>query len=328
VLISAYSTPLSRRELLVCAASTAFALRTGTVFAASAPRSEALVTCDIEARIAVVDLAAGRVVGSIPVPAGPRSLERVGTGLALACHTVVGAVTILDGQSREVRHVLHDFIEPRYAARHPDGVHAFVTDSGRELVASVDVLSGRVLGVANLRGWARHLSLSPDARTLWVGLGNVAEHIAIVDVSDPGRPAFVRNISPPFLAHDVAFFPDGRHVWVTAGEAETTALYDRSGRLLVRLPADAGPQHVAFGAVAAYVTSGVAGTLYAQSLRDGSVVGRTRIPVGSYNVQSGPGGLVLSPSLNHGTLCVLNRRGHLIREVHVASSSHDACFVF
>jgi hypothetical protein len=51
----------------------------------------------------------------------------------------------------------------------------------------------------------------------------------------------------------------------------------------------------------------------------------TPIPVGSYNVQHGHG-RVITPSLSHGTLTVLNERGALLATVHVAASCHDACF--
>jgi len=52
----------------------------------------------------------------------------------------------------------------------------------------------------------------------------------------------------------------------------------------------------------------------------------TRVPVGSYNVQQGFG-LVLTPSLKRGTLCVVAPVGNVEHEVRVARSSHDACFV-
>jgi hypothetical protein len=135
-------------------------------------------------------------------------------------------------------------------------------------------------------------------------------------------------VLPPFRAHDVGFSPDGEHVWVTAGEAGAMAVYSARGTLRRTLAADAGPQHVTFGAEVAYVTSGAAGTFRVQSLSDGSVLRETSVPVGSYNVQSGPGGRVITPSLDRGTLCVLGAGGRLLHEVRVASSSHDACFVF
>jgi DNA-binding beta-propeller fold protein YncE len=316
---------VNRREFLALAAAAPFAVRSGAAFAMPAPL--ALVTCDTEARVAVVDVAAGRVVRSIPVSPDPRSVERLGSGDALVCHTNVGALTIIDGRSLRVRHVLHDFVQPRYTAAHPDGRHAFVTDSGSEEVVAVEVSTGRSLGRLHLGGWARHLTLDPSARTLWVGLGNVAAHLAVVDVSDPARPKFARTVTPPFLAHDVGFLPGGTHVWVTSGDAGKMAVYHASGEARLLLSADAAPQHVTFGAGVAYVTSGSAGTFRVLSLRDGRVLRTTPIPVGSYNVQRGTGGRVLTPSLDRGTLCVLNAQGALLHEVHVASSSHDACFI-
>jgi DNA-binding beta-propeller fold protein YncE len=315
---------VNRRRFLTLATAP-FVLRAASTFGSTAPRG--LVTCDTESRIAVVDLAGGRVLGSIPVAPGPKSIERLGRSLALVCHTGSGRLTIVDGRTSSVRHVLHGFEAPRYTARHPDGAHAFVSDSGRGLVAAVDIRRGQVLGTVELGGPARHLSLAPDGRTLWTSLGSSASQVAVVDVSDPARPRFVRHLSPPFLAHDVGFFPDGRRVWVTAGTAGEMAMF--AGRQVLRsLPADPGPQHVTFGSGVAYVTSGVAGRFRVQSLADGSIRRETRIPVGSYNVQSGPGGLVLTPSLAHGTLCILDAAGSLLRTVQVSSSSHDACFVF
>ncbi len=267
------------------------------------------------------------MLGSIPVSAGPKSIERVANGLALVCHTGSGVVTILDGRAGAVHDVLHGFEAPRYTARHPDGVHAFVSDSGRGLVSTVDVGRGRVLGSVELGGPARHLSLAPDGRTLWTSLGSSAHRMAVVDVSVPARPRFVRHVTPPFLAHDVGFFPHGRQVWLTAGTAEEMAIFSRD-RAWQSLRTDPGPQHVTFGNGVAYVTSGVAGTFRVQSLGDGSVRRETEVPVGSYNVQSGPGGLVLTPSLTHGTLCVLDAAGRLLHTMQVSSSSHDACFAF
>ena len=134
-------------------------------------------------------------------------------------------------------------------------------------------------------------------------------------------------VAPPFLAHDVGFLPDGAHVWVTSGSEGKMAVYHRSGEARLLLAADAAPQHVTFGAGLAYVTSGAAGTLHVYSLRDARVLRTTRIPVGSYNVEQGTGGRVLTPSLDSGTLSILDAAGRLLHEVRVAASSHDACFV-
>ncbi|TMK70919.1 MAG: hypothetical protein E6G50_07030 [Actinobacteria bacterium] len=59
---------------------------------------------------------------------------------------------------------------------------------------------------------------------------------------------------------------------------------------------------------------------------DGRPLSRTVVPVGSYNVQHADG-WVLTPSLGHGDLCILDDEGRVLRSEKVARSSHDACVV-
>ena len=304
---------MNRRDFLALAAVAPFAVKR----LGAAPR--ALVTCDTEAKLAMVDLGSFRVVRKLDVPPDPRSIELVGEH-AVVCHTAVGAVSILDATGR-VRHVVRGFVEPRYTAAGPGGRIAFVTDSGRSAVAAVDVLHGKVLGRVRLREWARHVTLAGDR--LWVGLGSASPDVAIVDISRPAYPRHVATVTPPFPAHDVGAAPDGR-VWVTSGADGRLALYDRDGRLERTVPADLAPQHVTFGAGVAFVTSGDSGTLKAQRLDDGHVLREAEVPVGSYNVQFGRG-LVLTPSLERGTLVVAGRSGAVVGRLQVADSCHDAC---
>jgi 6-phosphogluconolactonase (cycloisomerase 2 family) len=118
---------------------------------------------------------------------------------------------------------------------------------------------------------ARHLTLDPEGRTLWIALGSTAPSLVVVDVGDPRAPRVVRQIRPPFGAHDVPFSPSGRRVWVTGGRTPRLALYRASGRQPVAiLAADAAPQHVTFGPHAAYVASG-GRSLNVHALADGAV---------------------------------------------------------
>ena len=310
---------MNRRDFVALAAAAPFALRTTLAAAASAPA--ALVTCDSESRLAVVDLGSFRVVRHVSTPPGPRSVELVGAQ-AVICHWATGQVSIADGH--RVLHLVAGLSEPRYTAAHPDGVHAFVSDSAHGLV-SVDVVRGRVVGRVQLPGWPRHVSIDPTGRTVWVGLGTSSPHVAVVDVTDPKRPRHVATVTPPFGAHDVGFTPDGGSVWVTAGASQETAVFGPHGNLVARSGADAAPQHVTFAHGVAYVTSGDSGTLRVHG-RDGELLRTTAIPAGSYNVQAGLG-RVITPSLLHGTLTVLDRGGRLLARVQVAGSCHDACFL-
>jgi hypothetical protein len=305
---------VDRREFLLAAAAAPLVVHDPPT---------ALVTADTEAHVAAVDLLTGVVRKRIATLPGPRSIERVGS-TAVVAHTAVGAVTILRGL--RVAHVLEGFVEPRYTHAAPDGRHAFVTDSGRPEVVTVDTARGKVVARLRLHLWPRHLSLSRDGRTLWVGLGTASPELAVVDVADPRRPRLRGRVKPPFAAHDVGFAPSGR-VWVTAGEARSVAVYGRNGEPRV-LAADGAPQHVTFLAGRAFVSSGADGTLRVYDERTARLLRTSRIPTGSYNVQSlssrGWGGRILTPSLAAGTLCVVDAHGRVRDRTRVAPSCHDA----
>jgi DNA-binding beta-propeller fold protein YncE len=279
--------------------------------APSAPALHALVTCDSESRLAVVDLRTFRAVSSIRTLPDPRSIERVGD-VAVLCHTAAGAVSIVG--PRGVKHVIRDFVEPRYVAAHPDGRHAFVTDSGRSGVVAVDVVRGVTVARLRLPDWPRHITIDASGARLWVSLGSAAEHVAVIGTRSMRREAL---LTPGFGAHDVGRAPDGR-LWVTSGDRRELAIAGSSKR------ADTAPQHVTFGRARAYVTSGADGVLRVLDLH-GEELRSTPIPVGSYNVQYG-NGHVVTPSLDSGTLAILNARGALLARVDVADSCHDACF--
>jgi DNA-binding beta-propeller fold protein YncE len=312
---------MNRREFVVGAAALALAPQA----LAKTRRPIALVTADLESRLVAVDLAGGLVSSFVPTLASPRGIATVGD-TAVATHWGLDAVSIVDARTLTVAHVLRGFGDPRYTVAHPDARHAFVTDHARGEVAAIDVVRGRVLARVPVGLHARHLTIDRRGRTLWIALGDKAEQIAVVDVSRPDRPRLVQRFRPPFLAHDVAWAPDGRHVWVSSGNKWELAVYDaRSGRLLARPTGDQPPQHIAFSGDRAYVTSGWSGTLRVHRV-DGRPVLTNAIPVGSYNVHRAYD-RVLTPSLRGGVLTVLDVSGRVRYEKSVARSAHDVCVV-
>jgi DNA-binding beta-propeller fold protein YncE len=287
----------------------------------------ALVTADQQAHVVAVALAGASVRARVPTLPGPRSIESAHGGRALVAHTTQGAVSLLGGRPVRVTDVLHGFAAPRYAAMAADGRHAYVSDSGAGEIVVVD-RDGRIRGRAHVGLHARHLSLDPAGRTLWVALGSKAPVIAVVDVTDPWHPRLRGHVHPPFLAHDVGFTPGGRRVWVTSGDRRRIAVFAAAApraepRILV---ADAPPQHVTFGPGVAYVASGDSGTVRVHALADGRSLHTAAVPTGSYNVQNG-GGRVLTPSLQRGTLTVLDGAGRVLAASRVANAAHDACVI-
>lgn len=320
---------IDRRELLAAGLALPFLL--GSAPGALARRlggtALALVTADSEAHVVAVELATGRVVRRIATLVEPRSIEAVLATKAVVAHTSEGAVSILDGITLAVERVVRSFSRPRYAAAHRTGRYAYVTDSGNGELVTLDLTRGRVVHRLELSGPARHVTISPGGHRVWAALGTRAEHVAVIDTSDPAVPRLVARLRPPFLAHDVVFSPTGKRVWVTSGNRHQVVLYDTAMRQVVHtISADAAPQHVTFKAGYAFVTSGDDSTLRVHRARDGRAVRTVDVPAGSYNVAGG-WLRVFAPSLSQGTLCILDERGSIVHNVDVAPAAHDACFV-
>jgi DNA-binding beta-propeller fold protein YncE len=316
---------MNRRELLTRAAATAPLLWAPGRALAAASGSLALVTADAEAHVVVLRLADGHLRRRIHTREGPRSIEAAAGG-AVVAHTTRGVITLLEARATGVRRVLGGFSQPRYTAVDHARGRAYVSDSGTGEVAIVDLRAGRVIRRLAVGDHARHLSLSPDGRTLWVALGNRAPRVAIVDVRSASRARVTAPVTPPFRGHDVAFTPSGHRVWVSSGNLGRLAVYTTGGTLRRTLPADQPPQHVTFRGGVAFVASGDSASLRVHALDDGRRLRRTGVPVGSYNVQAG-GGRIVTPSLSGGQLTVLDGRGRVVRSGRVASAAHDACVV-
>jgi DNA-binding beta-propeller fold protein YncE len=292
--------------------------------APSGGRAAALVTAELESRVAFVDAVTADVTAWIPTLPGPRSIENVDGITALVAHTATGRLSLIDSSTRRVRAVTDGFGAPRYTAGR--GRVAYVTDSKREEVVTVDAHSGRVLARASVPGPARHVTLTPDGEEIWTSLGSKARVVAILVAATARRPHLLRTLTPPFLAHDVVSAPDSVHVWVTSGDSHRFAVYDRVRRRLVAVvSAGAPPQHIAFVGHLAFVASGDDGTVRVHRL-NGDFVRQSKVPTGSYNVTYG-GGAVVTPSLSRGTVAVLDGHGRVQAVRKIARAAHDACVV-
>lgn len=324
---------MDRREFLVAAAAApvALSIASRSLGARLGGAPLALVTADLESHVVVLDLDTGRSRSRITTSPGPRSIESVLGRLAVVAHTKHGVVSLIsDARPNDsrllVRKEIEGFAAPRYTAAHPAGAIAYVTDSSNAEVVALDLRRGRIVWRTSVPGPARHVSISPDGRTLWTSLGSTAPHVAVLDTRDARRPKLVRLITPPFLAHDVVFAPDGRWVWLTSGSEHRLALYRPGSRSPRRvIAAGANPQHVAFADREVFVASGDDGSVRRHRF-DGELLGRVSVPLASYNVTFGWGRAV-TPSLGRGTVSILDPGGRIRTERRVAKAAHDACIV-
>ena len=209
-------------------------------------------------------------------------------------------MTLLEGRPPRVRRVLRGFEQPRYTAFGADGRHAFVTDSGSGELAVIDVRRGRVIRRVDVGALARHVTIDPAGRRLWISLGSSAARSPSSTSREPRAAAAGARRAPAV--------PRPRRRLLAQRPACVAHRRARAGArgLSRRRPrADPAPacrpraQHVTFGPSAAYVASGEGRSIHVHSLGDGRLLRSSRIPIGSYNVQRGAG-LVLTPSLNTG----------------------------
>lgn len=101
---------------------------------------------------------------------GYAQIESRPGGHVVVAHPAAGAVSLLTTRPTRVRRVLRGLGAPRCAAMSSDGRHAFVSDESRGELVVVDLGRARIVAGAEVGAGARHLSLDPAGRVLWVAL--------------------------------------------------------------------------------------------------------------------------------------------------------------
>ena len=198
-----------------------------------------------------------------------------------------------------------------------------MTDDQRAELDTISLSARRVVSRLYVGALAHHLTVSPNGRQAWVALSETADTIVTVDLSHPARPRVSGRFYPGFAVHDLAFSPDGQRVWATGATTAQVGVFDaKTHRLLFRVAAGAGPQHVAFAGDNAYLTSGYGSSIEMVNRTTGTVTHTTSIPYGSFELDIG-GGLIVTSSLFTGSLAVLTDKLRLLRVIHLAPVTRD-----
>jgi DNA-binding beta-propeller fold protein YncE len=240
-------------------------------------------------------------------------------------------VTLIDPQTLNIRRVLRGFGSPHIAAWAPSGDYLYVTDDAR---GQLDVILNRVVRRIFVGYGAHHMAFSPDQHRSWVVLGERARSISVVDTHVIDRPRLIGHVDPHGLAHDAAFTPDGRYVWVTYDDRSTLTIFNaRTRRPVATLPAGTAPAHVRFDDASglarygryAYVTSGNDGVLRVYDWRTHKLARTQTTAPGSFNIAVDRG-LVATSSLTAGTLTLFRGSRRLLGE-RVAPVARDVALV-
>ena len=283
----------------------------------------ALVTSETTNQLVAVDLPSGRIVKRLRMPADPQNVAVCG-GTAAVVSVRAGAVTLVDTATLRVRRVLRGFASPHIPACSLDGRYIYVTDDAR---GQLTVIRSRVVRKLFVGFGAHHIAVSPDQPRLWIALGERARSISVVDTADPAQPHLIGHVNPRGLAHDLAFGPGGRRVWVTYDVGSRVRIFDAlTRRPLKALYAGTPPQHVAFNPYSkhdhAYVTSGDDGALRVFALPTTRLSRTIRLPAGSFNVSTF-GSFVITSSLANGRVTELSDSGRVLLNERVAPFTRD-----
>ncbi len=304
--------------------STAMPATTVPAVSTKLPAPQALVTDETQNLLLVVDLPDGRVVRRVPLPADPEDVAGTGDGgIVLVVSSKAGKVTVLDRSTLRRVKTFGGFAQPHIVAISPDGQHAYVTDDARGTVTVIRLSVMRATSTIAVGRGAHHVAFSTDQQRAWIALGESASQIAILNTSDIDHPRLIGHFSPGFPAHDLAFDPNGRQVWIgSAAGSDVTAFDLRSGRMLFRVPVGAPPQHLAFDGPYAYLTSGYGGTIEKVDAESGHVIRRASTPYGSFELDAAIG-YVATASLLRGTLAIFTPTLKLLRIVKLAPATRE-----
>ena len=215
----------------------------GTAFANTAARApaqpQALVTDEAQNRLLVVDLPSGRIARSVSVPADPEDIATSGNGgVVVVVSSSAGKVTILNRDTLKIIKTFGGFEQPHIAAISPDGSYAYITDDARGTLTVIRLSDMKIVDTVSVGIGAHHLAFSPTERTVWVALGENAQQITTLStvtsrpappsspVVNPGRPRVTGHFTPGFPAHDLAFSPDGRSIWITSATGSDVTAFD------------------------------------------------------------------------------------------------------
>jgi YVTN family beta-propeller protein len=282
----------------------------------------ALVTAEQQNELVAVELSTGKVVRRVALPADPQNVA-ASWRMTAVVSTRAGAVTLIDQRAR-VRKVFRRLDDPHIVVVNRGKDLAYVTADGSGELIVIDMIARRIIGRTFVGKGAHHMALRPSGgHRLWIALGERASRIAIVDASRPSKLRLLGHFSPGFTAHDLAYGPDGRTVWITSAVDELVRVVDaRTGRQLFTVPAGAAPQHVVFTHGSAFVTSGYGSRILKVDPRNGRVIASAQTPYGSFNLAA-VDHTVVTTSLLNGQITEFDLRLRRVRTVRAASAARS-----
>ena len=222
--------------------------------AQTAPAPKAYVGLFKDNGVAVIDTGTNKVLGTIPVPAGPDSMLITPDGkMVYVSSTGDSKISIIDTATDKVTGTIEVGKGPYGLAVTPDGKHllAGVVDTG--VVDFID-LPGNTI-VAQLPVDTPHnIGLSPDGLTAYVASqSKTSPSLLVLSVADHKQTASVALTAMP---RSVVFSKDGKQVYFTEVGVDSVQVLDpTTNKIITQITVGASPHQPFFADKYALIVS-------------------------------------------------------------------------
>ncbi|MBN1362025.1 MAG: hypothetical protein JW993_15625 [Sedimentisphaerales bacterium] len=197
-----------------------------TSLVASADGKRLYVAEATAGRVAVVDVACGKVIREVAVACHPSGLALSSDGRWLYVTSAVpeGVVQVIDLDNEAVTDTIHVGHTPVALALAPDGQTLYVCNRFDNNVGIIDLRLGRQSGTVAVPREPVAATITRNGRFLFVAnllpasAANTRHVAASVSVIDTGAARLVKNIELPDGSTNlrgIALSPDGKHAYVT-----------------------------------------------------------------------------------------------------------------
>ena len=195
--------------------------------------------------VAVLDVAAGRVLSTIPVPAGPHgmAISRDGSRVFVSSDGS-SVVSVIDTRTDKVIDTIDVGATPHGVALSPDGRLLLVAVFDAGIVAFIDVSSDTVIARVPVAS-PHNIAIAPNGNSAYVASQKSGS--AALVLLDVARRSVIGNVALDRTPRALNFSPDGHELLFTvAGSNDVQVLNPLTDQVTGQVSVGASPHHPTF----------------------------------------------------------------------------------
>ncbi|WP_295557781.1 YncE family protein [uncultured Hyphomicrobium sp.] len=239
-------------------------------------------------KVSAVDVAARRVVRSIPVQGSPFGIAAAKDGRLYVGDWNGAHVSVLDAAGGVPEHRIEVGRAPAHVLLSPDERLLFVANRESDSVSVIRTADLTVAATIHVGRAPFAMALSPDAARLYIG--NVQD--GTVSVVDTGALAVAETLASGAMPYGAAVTPDGTRLLITNQQASTVAVLGKTDPAATRIKVGGYPEGIAINSLGtrAYVANWFSDDVSVLDLGNLSEIRRIKCPAGPRGVAVWNGG--------------------------------------